>query len=70
MSNPTSNGSQSIGALNAAGRAAINKTGITQMRVYFAVDDNDDGGSDAIGFYSAENSTAANRPVLEVTYTP
>jgi hypothetical protein len=30
------------GSLNAAGLAAVNKTGTTQLRVYFASDDNDD----------------------------
>jgi hypothetical protein len=70
MSNPPNNGSQSIGALNAAGRAAINKVGLTQLKIYFAVDDNDDMNADATGFYSGENAVVANRPVLEVTYLP
>jgi hypothetical protein len=42
--------------------------GATQLRVYFARDDNDDGRSDYIGYYSGDNSTSANRPQLVVTY--
>jgi hypothetical protein len=70
MSNPPSNGSASTGSLNASGLAAINKTGRTQLRIYFTLDDNDDGGSDYMGFYSGDNATASNRPTLSVTYTP
>ncbi|RJP20993.1 MAG: multicopper oxidase family protein [Candidatus Abyssobacteria bacterium SURF_5] len=70
MSNPAVNGAASEGLLNAAGLAAINKIGLTQLKVYFAVDDNDDGTTDAIGFFSGENAVPANRPVLEVTYLP
>jgi hypothetical protein len=68
MSNATSNGAFSEGSLNAAGLAAINKTGTTQLRVYFNLGDNDDGGNDYIGWYSGDNGTAANRPQLVVTY--
>ena len=68
LSSAASNGAWSEGALNAAGRAAINKTGRTQLRVYFALDDNDDLGADYIGYYSGNDQTAANRPQLVVTY--
>ncbi|HEX5717895.1 MAG TPA: M14 family zinc carboxypeptidase, partial [Thermoanaerobaculia bacterium] len=68
LSNAASNGSWSEGSLNAAGLAAITKTGTTQLRVYFNLDDNDDGGNDYIGYYSGDNSTSANRPQLVVTY--
>jgi hypothetical protein len=68
LSNAASNGSWSEGSLNAAGLAAISKTGTTQLRVYFNLDDNDDGGNDYIGYYSGDNSTAANRPQLVVSY--
>ena len=57
MSNADSNGAWSEGSLNAAGLAAINKTGTTQLRVYFTLDDNDDGKNDFIGYYSGDNST-------------
>jgi carboxypeptidase T len=68
LSNAASNGSWSEGILNAAGLAALNKTGMTQLRVYFNRDDNDDTGNDYIGYYSGDNTTAANRPQLVVTY--
>jgi carboxypeptidase T len=68
LSNATSNGTWSTGSLNAAGIAAINKTGTTQLRVYFNLDDNDDTGNDYLGYYAGENGTAANRPQLVVTY--
>jgi len=68
LSNAAANGDWSEGSLNAAGLAAINKTGTTQLRVYFSLDDNDDGHNDFIGWYSGENGTAANRPQLVVTY--
>jgi hypothetical protein len=67
LSNAASNGSWSEGSLNAAGRAAVNKTGTTQLRVYFNLDDNDDSGNDYLGYYSGE-ATSANRPQLVVTY--
>ncbi len=68
LSNAASNGTWSEGSLNAAGLAALDKTGTTQLRVYFNLDDNDDGGNDYIGYYSGDNSTSANRPQLVVTY--
>ena len=68
LSNAASNGSWSEGNLNAAGLAALDKTGTTQLRVYFDLDDNDDNGNDYIGYYSGDNTTAANRPQLVVTY--
>jgi hypothetical protein len=68
LSNAASNGIWSIGSLNAAGIAALNKTGTTQLRVYFNLGDNDDTGNDYLGYYSGENATAANRPQLVVTY--
>ncbi|HEX6864475.1 MAG TPA: M14 family zinc carboxypeptidase [Thermoanaerobaculia bacterium] len=68
LSNATTNGAWSEGTLNASGLAAIDKTGTTQLRVYFNLDDNDDTGNDYIGYYSGDNSTAANRPQLVVTY--
>ncbi len=68
LSNAASNGAWSEGALNAAGLAAIDKTGTTQLRVYFNLDDNDDNGNDYLGYYSGNNTTSANRPQLVVTY--
>lgn len=60
------NGDWSEGSLNGAGLAAINSSGTTQARVYFDLDDNDD----HMGYYSGDNSNAANHPQLVVTYLP
>lgn len=68
MSNPTANGTWSEGTLNAAGCAAVDKTGTTQLRVYFTLDDNNNSTADYVGFYAADNNNAANRPQLVVTY--
>jgi len=68
LSNAAANGTWSEGVLNAAGLAAISKTGTTQLRVYFNLDDDDDTGNDYLGYYSGDNTTAANRPQLVVTY--
>jgi carboxypeptidase T len=67
LTNPASNGTWSTGSLNAAGLAAIDKTGTTQLRVWFNLDDNDDTGNDYLGYYSGE-ATATYRPQLVVTY--
>ena len=39
-----------------------------QLRIAFATDDNDDGKNDFIGYYSGDDSKAANRPQLVVVY--
>jgi hypothetical protein len=46
----------------------INRTGETQFRLRFQLDDNDDMGADTIKFYSGDAATAAYRPVLVVEY--
>ena len=68
MSNPANNGDISSGSINATGRVLIDKTGTTQLRVSFATDDNNNSTADYIGWYGGDDATAANRPVLEVTY--
>jgi hypothetical protein len=68
LSNAANDGDWSSGSITASGLSFINKTGTTQFRVYFAVHDNGDGKADYIGWYSGENATPANRPVLEVLY--
>jgi hypothetical protein len=68
LSNAAKNLDWSQGNLNAAGLAAINKTGTTQLRVYFALDDNNNRTADYIGYYSGDNGTVANRPQLVVTW--
>ena len=69
MSSPATNGTFSTGTLNAAGLAAVSKTGTTQFRVSMTLDDNDDLGSDYVGFYSGE-AASGNKPELVITYTP
>lgn len=69
MSYPAANNDWSTGNLSATtGLSMINLTGKTQLRVYFSTDDDNDATADHIGFYSGENTTSGNRPVLEVTY--
>jgi hypothetical protein len=46
----------------------VSRTGRTQFRLTFTLDDNDDRGNDFAGFYSGENSNAARRPRLVVEY--
>lgn len=45
----------------------VNKAGLTQFRLAFAKDDNDDLGSDYLKFFSG-NSISANQPQLTITY--
>ncbi|MCQ3939413.1 MAG: hypothetical protein DPW18_20570, partial [Chloroflexi bacterium] len=54
-------------SLNNAGRVYINRTGTTQFRIYFVLDDNNDFGADFMRFYSGDAS-AARRPRLIVEY--
>jgi hypothetical protein len=54
--------------LDAAGRAAIDLTGRTQVRVYFALDDDDDGAFDQVGYFAGDNADPANHPQLVITY--
>ncbi|MFL6235120.1 MAG: M14 family zinc carboxypeptidase [Thermoanaerobaculia bacterium] len=68
LSNAANNLDWSEGSLNAAGLAAVNKTGTTQLRVYFNLDDDNDRNADYIGYYSGDTTTSANRPQLVVTY--
>ena len=48
--------------------SGINLFGPTQLRLFFATDDNDDGGADTVNFISGNNLTASNRPRLTVEY--
>jgi hypothetical protein len=45
----------------------VNTTGKTQLRVYFAKDDNNDSASDYLGFYSGE-AAVGDQPELVVAY--
>jgi hypothetical protein len=46
----------------------INKTGLTQLRLRFQIDDNNNNIADYIGFYSGNAITASYRPVLQIVY--
>ncbi len=46
----------------------VNKTGVTQLRLRFATDDNNDNGADYVRFYSGDDATVSNRPTLIVEY--
>ncbi|HYQ47845.1 MAG TPA: hypothetical protein VEP69_02155, partial [Thermodesulfovibrionales bacterium] len=70
MSDPLGNGSISTGSLNGDGINAINKGGITQVRVYFSQPTDGNMTTDAIVFRSGEAYDRANRPALEITYLP
>jgi hypothetical protein len=70
LSSVSANGQVSAGNFGPTGLTAVNKVGTTQVRIYFTLGDNDDFGNDYVGFYSASNSVATNRPRLIVTYTP
>jgi CSLREA domain-containing protein len=54
--------------LSAAGRAYVNKTGVTQFRLYFAVGDNDDNATDYMKFFSGNYATVNARPTLIIEY--
>jgi len=46
----------------------VSQTGITQIRLRFQIDDNDDLGSDHLRFYSGDYEELADRPRLVVEY--
>jgi hypothetical protein len=52
--------------LNAAGRGSINKAGLTQFRLYFALDDNNNRAADFMRFLSG--NSLSNKPLLAITY--
>jgi CSLREA domain-containing protein len=53
--------------VNNTGRVYINRTGTTQFRLAFTIDDNNDNAADLIKFYSGD-AAAANRPQLVIQY--
>jgi hypothetical protein len=65
---PATTNAWSTGNLNSSGLSAINKTGHTQFRVRFTADDDNDTADDYLGFYSGENASTTNKPVLVVVY--
>ena len=54
--------------LSAAGIAKINTAGLTQFRLYFANDDNDDMSADYLKFYSGDSGVSSPRLVIEYNY--
>lgn len=71
LSNAPANGNLSeCFFTNPAAMAAINRTGKTQMRIYFQSDDNDDLSNDYIGYWSGETATAGDRPTLILSFIP
>jgi len=46
----------------------INLTGVTQFRLRFALDDNNDDGADYLKFYSGNYSSVSLRPLLVIQY--
>jgi hypothetical protein len=54
--------------LNETGQSMISKTGLTQFRLYFAKDDNDDMNADYMKFFSGSASTS-DRPKLIIEYS-
>jgi glycosidase len=69
LSSVSANLQWSSGYLNSTGRGALNKTGRTQFKLRFNLDDDNDFISDYMSFYSGDAATA-NRPVLAVAYLP
>jgi hypothetical protein len=64
--NPVSGWYSGKSAVNALG--FINRTGRTQIRLRFQLDDNDDRAADYMKFYSSNYSTVASRPLLIIVY--
>jgi ELWxxDGT repeat protein len=46
----------------------INPAGVTQLRLRFTTDDNDDNGADFLKFYSGDAASISNRPWLVLSY--
>ncbi len=58
------------GVFNLAGRSAVSKTGLTQLRLRFLVESDNDNVADVLSLYSGDATTVADRPVLYVYYNP
>lgn len=64
---PASDGAWTTATFNGAGIAAINKTGKTQIRIYFAVRTDEDPNNDKLIIKSG--SSSSSKPELIITYT-
>ena len=60
---PAANGDYSSGSLNSSGRSNINKTGVTQFKIRFTTDDDNDGTGDYLNIYDSTSF-----PSLAVTW--
>lgn len=67
---PNSNNSWTSGYFNAAGLAAINKTGTTQLRITFPTNTNNNTSNDILRFNSGNASGTSSDPVLIIVYQP
>lgn len=67
---PVSGGKQYLATFPASSFQYVNKTGVTQFRLRFALDDNDDLGADYMQFFSGDYSVVSGRPELEIEYQP
>jgi hypothetical protein len=54
--------------LTPTGCAYINKTGLTQFRLYFSTNNNNNNTADYLSFFSGETSTTLYKPQLVITY--
>jgi hypothetical protein len=54
--------------LSRIGRTYINRTGATQFRLYFKMDDNNNKVADNMKFFSGNYTTTSLRPTLEIQY--
>jgi predicted outer membrane repeat protein len=54
--------------LNATGKSDINKTSLTQLRLYFATPTNNNSSANYMSFFSG-NAAAGNQPLLVITYS-
>ena len=68
LTSAAADGDWSAGRLDAAGLAALDKTGTTQLRVYFSLPADGDKVDDFVGYFSGDDPTPANRPQLVVIY--
>lgn len=68
LSAATSAGAISQGSLTTGAFQYINRGGKTQFRLRFTIARASTYGTDYVGFYAGEAVTAANRPVLVITY--
>jgi hypothetical protein len=65
---PTPLGEWFLSELKPSALAHIHKSGLTQLRLRFTKDDNDDGGADFLKFTSGDATTISQRPALEIQY--